>query len=111
MSIEIKSNKFLKYVKNTIEDLNKNNYDEIEFLYNIYNTKALTLQNAETLYTIIHIRKQNLEYAKTMQDEYSFVLINKEHRYMEKYLNKYFKFDVLNYSETNIQAVISLKIK
>lgn len=95
--INVKDKKFLKYVRNTIQDLMQHKQKEINIigkLKEIYSNQELTLFNRESIYLIIKVRKENLNFIKSIQDRESFNIVNKEHKYMEKFLNKYFKYNV-----------------
>lgn len=113
MSTKINSNRFLKYVKNTIEDLEIQGVDfqQLKGLRDIYKSKELKLTNVSDLYEVIYIRKQNYEYIKSFQDKYSFDLINNEHRFMEQYLDKNFKYEVILNDGDRLFASVSLKEK
>lgn len=95
--INVKDKKFLKCVRNTIQDLIQHKQKEINIigkLKEIYNNQELTLFNREAIYLIIKVRKENLNFIKLIQDRESFNIVNKEHKYMEKFLNKYFSYNV-----------------
>ncbi len=95
---KVQDKKFLKFVKNTIDDLIKTlplTNEMIMYLKEIYNEKELTIINVQSLYIIIETRKENMEYIKSIQDLGTFKIINKEHKYMESFINKYFKYEKL----------------
>lgn len=107
--MKITDRKFLKYVKNTKNDLLQNPFSEAEVincLKEIYNKKEITLFTVQYLYIIIEARKENFNYIKSIQDKESFEIVNKEHRYLEKFLNRYF-----TYSKCPITGLESVSIK
>lgn len=86
----IPTKRFLKCVKNTINDLKVQNYEDIKYLREIVRTNNVNLTSAMTLYEIIEIRKKNYHLIASLQDKESFKIVNKEHRDMEKFLNAHF---------------------
>ena len=89
-----KSRKFVALVKNTKNDFLQNstiNEDIVDALSEVIDTKRLSIISASKIIQIIETRKDNLEYIRDIQDNYSFELVNEEHRYMENFINKYFK--------------------
>jgi len=107
--MKLNDKKFFKYVKNTKDDfaymgklevVNKLNY--------LLRTKEITLVSILDVAMIIQLRIDNLEYIKSVEDEKTFNLINKEHKYMKAVLERYFIFD--NNDETGL-LVITIKDK
>lgn len=113
-----KSRKFLKLVENTKNDIVQNSsYDKdiVDNLITIYKEKTLSLIGVSGLYQIIEIRKQNIDYIRQIQDNYSFNLVNEEHKYMENFIKKYFEWKVYDYTKKDnnscyILSSISFKI-
>jgi hypothetical protein len=86
----IPTKKFIRYVKNTINDLKGQRYENIKFLRELIRTNNVSLFGAVTLYEIIEIRKEHIQYIAKVQDKQSFNIVNKEHYYMEKFLDAHF---------------------
>lgn len=104
-----KSRKFIALIKNTKTDLLQNisvNEEIMDSLNEIINTKKLTLFSALQVSLIINKRKENIDYIKNIQDEYSFKLVNEEHKYMDKFLRNYFEINNESVSLENSFMVI-----
>ena len=84
---------FLELVKNTLEDFQRQNVQNegTKVLEEICMTKEVNLQTAIGLYTIMEMRKANISYVKKNSDIYSFQVVNEEHKYMDRFLNRFFK--------------------
>jgi len=83
---------FIEIIKNTIidfENLSSNN-EEIETLQNIINSDNVNLYSSYCVYNILDLRKMNLKTVKKLQDKETFKIINKEHKYLRSFLDKYF---------------------
>ncbi len=101
---------FLELVKNTLEDFQKQSFqsEETRALQEIYMTKKVDLLTATCLYTIIENRKSNISFVKKNQDKATFKLINKEHKYMENFLNRFF-INNLEIIGSHITGFVSVK--
>lgn len=105
-----KYRKFLALVKNTRKDLlqySSINEDIIGALSEIIETKKLSLINVSKIIEIIEARKTNLEYIRSIQDKYSFDLVNEEHKYMENFINKH--FDIRDEDKHGIKDFLIIK--
>jgi len=83
---------FLECVINTYNDLLEQDFisEETEALRDIVLNRRITVISATALYTLIIVREANIKYIKKNQDKASFKIVNKEHRYMKNYLDKFF---------------------
>lgn len=91
--------RFLKCIKNTINDLKVQSYEDINILKEIVSTNNVNLISATTVYEIIEVRKKNIDFIASMQDKQSFKIINREHRDMELFLNAHFINNIeINYN-------------
>ncbi len=98
--INIADKVFLKYVKNTIEDfIRSNQLEMVENLIPIYRDKKLSLWNIKYLVELLLTREENLDSLVLQQDKKIYNLLNNEHKYMRKYLNKWFVFSRIPNSE------------
>ena len=98
--INISDNVFLTYLKNTIEDfIRSNNGEMVENLFPIYRDRKLSLLNIRYLVELLLTREENLDSLALQQDKKTYDLINKEHKYMKNYLNKWFIFSRVSNSE------------
>jgi hypothetical protein len=90
-SVIIKDKQFWKCVRNTRDDfIDSEEQRYIKSLTRLLKDRCLTVVNIQDLVLIIDARKRNLEYARSLQDTYSFNVVNKEHKIMSAIINKYF---------------------
>lgn len=98
--INIADKVFLKYIKNTIEDfISSNQLEMVKSLIPIYRDKKLNLWNIKYLVELLLTREENLDSLVLQQDKKIFNLINNEHKYIRKYLKKWFRFSRIPNSE------------
>jgi len=84
--------RFLEIIENTYNDLRTQyNQEDLYFLTHILDKKFINVLHAKDLYDLIESRKNNIKFIKKNQDRKTFKIINKEHKYLEYFLNKYFK--------------------
>jgi hypothetical protein len=107
--ININDKRFLTCLKNTIDDLKYSNSDEIDGLKEIQRTKTLTLMSVSCLYTILKLRELNMDYIKQIQDKSSFKIVNREHDYMRRLIERYFDIEDIGSTPERITCAISRK--
>ena len=107
--IPIKDKQFLKCVWNTIEDLKHNNVDELEGLKYIYQTQTLTILSVTSLYTILKTRELHIDFIKQNQDKKTFKIINKEHAYMKRTIERYFDIGDMGSTTEHLSCWVTKK--
>jgi len=86
----IPTKRFLKCVKNTINDLKEQNYEGIKHLREIIRTKQVNLISATALYEILELRKEYAYLIVSEQGKHDFKIVNKEHNDIELFLDAHF---------------------
>ncbi len=107
--IPIKDKKFLKCIRNTIEDLKYNNVEELDGLKYIYQTRTLTILSVSSLYIILKTRELHIDFTKQNQDKHSFKIINKEHAYMKRTIERYFDIGDMGSTTEHISCYVTKK--
>ena len=107
--VPIKDKKFLKFIRNTIEDLEYKNTEEVAGLKHILKTGTLTLLNVTLLYSILKTRELHMDFIKQIQDKHSFKIVNKEHAYMKSIIERYFDIDDMGSTPFNISCQVTRK--
>jgi len=95
------SKKFLKYVKETYLDFKSWNSDDIRVIHytsdiecqlkDILDKKVLSIMNVGLLLNLIYSRLEKIEFHRTNERPHIFKQLNKEHKFMKEYLNRYFE--------------------
>jgi hypothetical protein len=108
MLIEITPH-FLECVRNTYNDLTEqgNISEETEALRDIITNNRITVVSATAIYTLIAVRKANIKYVKKHQDRATFKIINKEHKYMNDFLDRFF-INGLTYANNHLLGYVSI---
>ena len=98
---------FVEIIQNTLNDFINQGLiflEDLEILQEIIDTKKISLVGATSIYQIIDTRKKNIKLVKKLTDTETFKIVNKEHKYLENYLNKHFKNDLEYYYSHNMEA-------
>jgi hypothetical protein len=100
--MKINNNRFLKYISNTLKDLEiqKSESDLVSDLKNILQTKELTALNISNLVYFLNTRDYKKELsAGCLVGTYDKALkatkaIQKEHKFLKKVLSQYFDIEI-----------------
>ena len=92
-----------------MEDLEYKNVEEVAGLKHILETGTLTLLNVTLLYSILKTRQLHMGLIKQIQDKHSFKIINKEHAYMKRIIERYFDIEDMGSTPFNISCKVTRK--